>query len=315
MKKYTLLFFISMLLMMLAACGSSNSDNDNKKEQGENDSITVEHELGETEVEKNPDDVVVFDYGILDTLDELNIDVSAVPQDNMPSYLDKYEGDDYKDVGSLKEPDFEEIARADPDLIIISGRQSDVYDELEEIAPTVYLDVDTERYIDSFKENMETVGEIFDQEEKVDQELEAIDESINELNDKAEDIDKSGMVLMASDTDVSVFGPESRFGLVHDVMGIPASDEEIETSTHGQDVSFEYVKEQDPDLLYVIDRGAAIDEGEISAKDLIENDLTEDTKAYKNDDIIYLNPEVWYLSGGGLVSTQEMIQEVSESLN
>lgn len=301
--------------MMLAACGSSNSDNDNKKEQGENDSITVEHELGETEVEKNPDDVVVFDYGILDTLDELNIDVSAVPQDNMPSYLDKYEGDDYKDVGSLKEPDFEEIARADPDLIIISGRQSDVYDELEEIAPTVYLDVDTERYIDSFKENMETVGEIFDQEEKVDQELEAIDESINELNDKAEDIDKSGMVLMASDTDVSVFGPESRFGLVHDVMGIPASDEEIETSTHGQDVSFEYVKEQDPDLLYVIDRGAAIDEGEISAKDLIENDLTEDTKAYKNDDIIYLNPEVWYLSGGGLVSTQEMIQEVSESLN
>lgn len=313
MKKYAFLFVTSLLLMTLAACGSSASDDD--KSSGEEDaSITVEHELGEAEVDKNPEDVVVFDYGILDTLDELGVDVAAVPQGNIPAYLDNYESDDYEDVGSLKEPDFEKIAEVDPDLIIISGRQSDVYDELEEIAPTVYLDVDTDRYMDSFKENMDTIGKIFDKEDAIDDELTEIDDSIDSLKEKAKDLDKQGLIIMANDDKISAYGPGSRFGLIHDVFGIPAADEGIDASIHGQNVSFEYVKEQNPDLLYVVDRGAAITDGEPSAKKMVENDLMKDTKAYQNDDVTYLDPDYWYLSGGGLVSVQEMIQEVADSL-
>lgn len=314
MKKFTFLFVAGILLMTLAACGSSNSDKDNSSSEDDS-SITVEHELGKTEVEKNPKKVVVFDYGILDTLDELGIDVAGVPQGNIPSYLDKYESDDYENVGSLKEPDFEKIAEIDPDVIIISGRQSDVYDQLEEIAPTIYLGVDTTRYMDSFKENMETVGKLFDKEDEVDQELAAIDDSIDTLKEKAEDTDKNGLIILANDDKISAYGPSSRFGLIHDVFGVPAVDENIEASIHGKNVSFEYVKEQDPDLLYIVDRGAVVTDGEPSAKKMVENDLMKKTKAYQNDDITYLNPDYWYLSGGGLVSVQEMIQEVSDSLD
>lgn len=314
MKKFTFLFVAGILLMTLAACGSSNSDKDNSSSEDDS-SITVEHELGKTEVEKNPKKVVVFDYGILDTLDELGIDVAGVPQGNIPSYLDKYESDDYENVGSLKEPDFEKIAEIDPDVIIISGRQSDVYDQLEEIAPTIYLGVDTTRYMDSFKENMETVGKLFDKEDEVDQELAAIDDSIDTLKEKAVGTDKNGLIILANDDKISAYGPSSRFGLIHDVFGVPAVDENIEASTHGKNVSFEYVKEQDPDLLYIVDRGAVVTDGEPSAKKMVENDLMKKTKAYQNDDITYLNPDYWYLSGGGLVSVQEMIQEVSDSLD
>src|SRR5699024_12396206 len=67
------------------------------------------------------------------------------------------------------------------------------------------------------------------------------------------------------------------------------------------------------DLLYVMDRGGAI--GEESAAEIVgENKLMEKTKAYKEGNIIYLDPEYWYLSGGGLQSVSKMVEEVDESL-
>src|SRR5699024_4182488 len=160
-------------------------------------------------------------------------------------YLSKYEGDEYENVGGLKEPDFEKIAEIDPDLIIISGRQGDMYDELQELGDTIFLGVDTDNYMESFEDNVNTIGEIFDKE-----------------TEATEEADKNGLIILANDDKISAYGPSSRFGLIHDVVGVPAVDEGIEVSTHGQNVSFEYVVEQDPDLLYVIDRGAAIGEGE-----------------------------------------------------
>jgi|SRR5690625_3339553 len=316
MKKYRLLVILGLLLFVLGACGSSDeeqgSENNDSGEQPE--TVTIEHELGTTELEKNPERVIVFDFGVLDSLDELGIDVTGVPQSNLPSYLDKYEGEEYENVGGLKEPDFEKIAEIDPDLIIISGRQSDLYDQFTEITDkTIYLGVDATRYMDSFEENMHVLGEIFDKESEVDKELTDIENSIDTIHEKAADSGKEGLIILANDDKISAYGSGSRFGLIHDVFGVQASDESIEVSTHGKNVSFEYVKEQNPDLLYVIDRSAAIGE-ESAAKQIVENKLVESTNAYKNDDIIYLNPDVWYLSGGGLISVKEMLNEIDESI-
>ena len=316
MKKHRLLIILGILLFVLGACGSADDEdeagNDAADEQPE--TVTVEHELGTTELEKNPEKVVVFDFGVLDSLDELGINVAGVPQSNLPSYLDKYEGDEYENVGGLKEPDFEKIAEIDPDLIIISGRQSDLYDQFTEITDnTIYLGVDATRYMDSFEENMHVLGEIFNKESEVDKELADIEDSIDTIHEKASDSGKEGLIILANDDKISAYGSSSRFGLIHDVFGVKASDENIEVSTHGKNVSFEYVKEQNPDLLYVIDRSAAIGE-ESAAEQIVENKLVESTNAYKNDDIIYLNPDVWYLSGGGLISVKEMLNEIDESI-
>src|SRR5699024_3727261 len=125
--------------------------------------------------------------------------------------------------------------------------------------------------------------------------------------------DKSGLIFLANDDKISAYGPSSRFGLIHDVFVVKPIDEDIEASTHCMNVTFEYVSEADPDILYVVDRGAAIGE-ESSTKVFVENKLMENTKAYKEDNIVYLNPEYWYLSGGGLESVAEMVKEIDESL-
>lgn len=325
MKKVFMILTIGILIALVTACGSEKINEGNaaaneEANSADNESdavetITVTHELDETEVQKNPEKVVVFDYGILDTFDKLGLDVAGVAKSStIPSYLDQYNDDAYENVGSLKEPDFEKLANIEPDLIIISGRQSTVYDQLSDIAPTIYLGVDTTRYMDSFKENMSIIGEIFDKTEEIDEELANIEDGIADLQNSAKENGESALIILANDDKISAYGPNSRFGIIHDVFGIPAVDDNIEASTHGMNVTFEYVVEQDPDMLYVIDRGAVVN-GESSAKQIVENELVEGTKAYQNDHIFYLDPEFWYLSGGGLISVSEMVNQISESIN
>lgn len=337
MKKRWIIALLSVFMLVLAACGDSNNNNGennnndvndtngNPSENNNNendadannasdDTVIVKHELGETEVQKNPEKVIVFDFGSLDTLDKLGIEITGVPQNNLPAYLEKYGSDDYENVGGLKEPDLETIANIDPDLIIISGRQSTMYDELSKLGDTIFLGVDNERYMDSFKENLAIIGDIFDKKDEVDSELATIESSIESLNEKADQLDGSALIILANDDKISAYGPNSRFGIIHDVFGVPATDENIEASTHGMNVTFEYVMEENPDILYVVDRGAAV-AGESSAKQIVENKLVENTNAFKNDKIIYLDPDYWYLSGGGLSSVTEMINEITQSLD
>lgn len=311
MKRVIYGFFV--LVLVLVAVGCSTNDGETSSDEATNETITIEHELGTTEVTKNPENVVVFDFGILDTLDELGIEVAGIPQMNIPSYLEKYAGDDYENVGSLKEPDFEKIAEINPELIVISARQAELIDQFEEIAPTVYLGLDTTRYLESFKENMAVVAELFDKEAEMEEQLAAIDEEIEATKEEAEALGENALIVLANDDKISAYGPSSRFGIIHDVLGVEPVDEGIEVSTHGMNVSFEYVADVNPGILYVIDRSAAIGEGDV-AKQLIENPLVERTDAYKNDRIYYLDPDFWYLSGGGLQSVSAMIDEIAESL-
>lgn len=301
---------VLILVVGIIAVGCSGDDKDKKEGK---ETVVVKHELGETEVLKNPKKVVVFDYGTLDTLDKLGVEVTGTPQGNIPSYLDKYESDEYENAGALKEPDFEKLSEIDPDLIIISGRQSSLYDQLSELADTIYLGVDSENYMESFESNVGIIGEIFGKETEAAEELAKVTEAIAGVQTKVEASGKDGLIILANDDKISAYGPNSRFGIIHDVFNVPAVDEGIEVNTHGTNVTFEYVVEKDPDILYVIDRSAAIGE-ESSAKKIVENKLMERSKAFQNDDIVYLDPDFWYLSGGGLTSVAEMVKEIDASI-
>lgn len=325
MKKFTVALMMFALMALLVACGANdkdessektpdtNSDKPETEEVEEAEEMTITHDLGETTIEKNPEKVVVFDFGMLDTLDELGIEVAGVPQKNVPAYLSQYEDEKYTNVGGLKEPDFETIHAMNPDVIFISGRQSDMYKELNEIAPTIFVGIDTQDYMNSFKSRMDWVGELFGKEDEVAAELAEIDESIAAIKEKAEASDAKALIVLGNEGKVSAYGPGSRFGIIHDVFGFKPADEKIEVSTHGQGISFEYILETNPDILFVVDRDKAIGT-DASAKDAIENEIVMKTTAYENDKIIYLDPGYWYLSGGGLQSVKEMIKEVEPVL-
>ena len=317
MKKLSIAVMMFALMAFLVACGNNTDEPDTSGSAGnetETKVIEITHELDKTpvKVKENPETVVVFDFGILDTLDVLGIEVAGVPQKNVPSYLSKYEDEKYENVGGLKEPDLEKIHAMKPDVIFISARQADMYDELSEIAPTVYVGIDTAHYMESFKRNMNMVAEIFGKEDEMTAEIADIDEKIAAVKEKSEASNAQALIVLGNEGKVSAYGPNSRFGLIHDVFGFNTADDKIEVSTHGQSITFEYILETNPDVLFVIDRDAAIG-GNASAKDSIENDLVKKTTAYEEDAIYYLDPNYWYLSGGGLLSIKEMIKEIEAS--
>ncbi|MDB2094026.1 MAG: siderophore ABC transporter substrate-binding protein [Clostridium sp.] len=309
MSKKTIISMIVIIAVIFGIYGVTKFAGNGVSADGEK--IKITHKLGETEVTKNPSKVIVFDYGIADALNTLDVEIIGLPKSNLPSLLSKYEDGKYENVGSLKEPDMEKVYELKPDLIIMSGRLESYYEELNKIAPTIYLGVDNTDYLGSFKKNMETLGQIFDKEKEVKTQVAKVEEAIGKVNEKAEGV--NALIALANDNAFSVYGEGSRFGIIHKEFGIEAVDKTIESSTHGQKASFEYILDKNPDYLFVIDR-AAVTGGNTSAKEMFDNEIIKKTDAYKNGNIVYLDADVWYTISGGIESTQKMVQEVLEAL-
>ncbi|VYU64756.1 putative ABC transporter solute-binding protein YclQ precursor [Clostridium paraputrificum] len=309
MSKKTIISMIVIIAVIFGIYGFTKFAGNGVSADGEK--IKITHQLGETEVPKNPSRVIVFDYGIADALNNLDVEIIGLPKSSLPSLLSKYEDSKYENVGSLKEPDMEKVYELKPELIIMSGRLESYYEELNKIAPTIYLGVDNTDYLGSFKKNMETLGQIFDKEKEVKTQVAKVEEAVGKVNEKAEGI--NALIALANDNAFSVYGEGSRFGIIHKEFGIEAVDKTIESSTHGQKASFEYILDKNPDYLFVIDR-TAVTGGNTSAKEMFDNEIIKKTDAYKNGNIVYLDAEVWYTISGGIESTQKMVDEVLEAL-
>ncbi len=252
-KNMMFLTLMLALVLIVSACGKAAPATQEATGNGsssaattESKTISVKHALDENpvQVKVNPKNVVVFDFGSLDTLDKLGVDVAAVAQQDLPTYLSKYKDSKYASAGTLFEPDYEKISDLSPELIIIGGRQADAYKELSKIAPTISLAVDTKDFVNSFKKNVETLGQIFDKEDAAKQELATIDSSIKAVHDKAVASKAKGLIVLTNEGSLSAYGEQSRFGIIHDALGVTPVDPSIKVSTHGQKVSFEYVQQK-----------------------------------------------------------------------
>ena len=292
-----------------AGASGGNRKNGTSKLPAGDGFIAVSGEFGEVEIPLNPERVAVFDMAILDSMDSLEIEAEyAVPTANLTASLSKYET--AVNAGGIKEPDLEAVYEFEPDLIIISGRQNTFYEELSKIAPTWYVNIDYANLIEDFQDTYTTLGKVFGREEEV---MAAMKETLDlagETAKKGAAMTEKALILLTNDGSISAYGPGSRFGLIHDVLKVPAADGNVEASTHGASVGFEYIAEINPDILYVVDRTAIV-AGTNFASDTLDNDLVKSTNAAKNGKIVYLDPETWYLAGLGLRTFPEMIREAA----
>lgn len=310
-------------VMLLSACGTSveaETPAETPSEipvetPAESAEMTITHELGEVTLEKNPKNVVVFDYGILDILDNLEVEVAGLPMASIPSFLASYNDEaKYVNVGTLKEPDFEKVFEMAPDVIFISGRTAAAYEELSKIAPTIYLTVDNADYMGSVAANAKLIGELFEKEAAVEENIASLTEKVEDIKAKVEEKGENALIILANDGSLSSYGKVSRFGILHNTLGFKEADENIEASTHGQSVTYEYILEKNPENLFVVDRAAVVG-GETNASSTMDNDIVKQTEAFKNGRIHYLNPEVWYITSGGFTGTSMMLDEVEATLN
>lgn len=306
MPRQTLL--LKCLIIVLIPCLLSCQGNAKKQVSGA--SMPVQHKLGETQVPLSPERIVVLDIGALETLHELGVKPVGVPKKYMPDYLSDIQSDpEVQDVGSVIEPDFEAIYGLDPQLILISTRQERFYKELSDIAPTVFIGTDNARYLESFRENTRLLGKLVSKETELQQKLDSLDRKIQQARDRFEQDPGKALFLIYNNGRFSAFGPSSRFGFIYDVLHIKSAMQGGQESVHGQKVSSEWIAETNPDYLCIIDRNAVVLDKPTQNKD-IENLLIQQTNAYKQGKIFYLNPNIWFISGGGLTSVNLMIDDM-----
>ena len=211
----------------------------------------------------------------------------------------------------------EAVMACEPDVIFIGGRLSKSYDALSEIAPVVYLATDSSLgVVESVRKNAATIASIFGLEDQVDALMGGFDSRVETLKTFAEG--KNAIVGLCTSGGFNVLGNDGRCSIIGVEIGFEnvGVDANIDTSTHGNEASFEFIVDKNPEYIFVMDRDAAIaTEGAQLAQEIMENELVMGTDAYQNGHIVYLaHPAVWYTAEGGITALDLMLSDLESAL-
>lgn len=272
---------------------------------------SVTHAQGELSLPGVPQRVVVFDIAALDMLDALGVEqIVGVAGNTFPAHLARYAEARYPKLGTLFEPNYEAVNAARPDLVIVGGRSGAKYPDLAKMAPTVAMfGTNGNDEIARVIRNTELLGRIFGREAKAAELVGTLKDASAKAAAAAQGRGR-GLLVLTVGTRMSAFGLGSRFGILHSDFGVTPAVEGLSTATHGQSVNSEFILQANPDWLFVLDRDAAIGRGG-SAQKLLDNPLVQQTKAWQNKQVVYLDPMNWYIAIGGIQTTTKMAEQIA----
>lgn len=313
MKKLISILLCALMLMSAALA-----------ETAQNETVTItsfngNYEAVELTVPYDPQRIAILDMASLDILNALGLSDRVVGSASTSlDYLkDIVSAEGVENLGNIKEADMEAVMACEPDIIFIGGRLDKSYDALSEIAPVVFLSTDSELgVVESTRQNAKVITSIFGLEDQIDGLMDGFATRIDAL--KAFAADKNAIVALVTNGGFNVLGNDGRCSIIGREIGFEniGVDANIDTSTHGNEASFEFVVEKNPDYIFVMDRDAAIQtEGAQLAQEIVENELVMGTEAYQNGHIVYLaHPAVWYTAEGGITALDMMLQDLETEL-
>jgi iron complex transport system substrate-binding protein len=283
--------------LALTACGGAGGGSEGGGEGGASaQTRTVEHAMGETEVEGTPKRVVVLDTGELDSAMSLGVTpvgaVEAVEGLGLPSYL---EGTgEIENVGTIEEPNLEKIAALEPDLILSSKlRHEQIYDQLSQIAPTVF----TETTGVTWKSNFEKHAEAMNLEAEAGKVMAGYNDRIERfgeaMGDQLEETEVSMVRFLPGET--RIYQKESFVGTVLEDAGLPRPPSQDVEEFAILNVSEEQIPEMDGDAVFVTVYG----DPEDSTEEKITSDpLWQKLDAVREDRVYEVSDDLWMLGIG-----------------
>jgi len=317
MKKINLLYLLAilaiisgLLLYYLPDMTSGHNAESNNTSQTFKEK-TIVHDFGTTELKKVPKRIVILDnlYGeILDPLHITPVGATTGQADSQEfSTLFKKQYKDAKvvSVGWQGSPDLDKIAELKPDLILMTGEQEDLYEELSEIAPTVGYQINTDENWD-YHETSLKVAEIFDKRDEMKKDLDRVDarEAVFAENVKAKFGNQKLMYLRVTDTDIRYYA-YGHFGYLYDTYHFNRA-ETFNPDDMFQVIDTDKLKDINPDLLIV-----QADSQELLDNKLKNNPVWSSLKAVQNNKVIYADYST-YMLGFGIVSQEAIMKQISD---
>lgn len=305
---------LTVLLLALTACGQAGELSPGSGSDAQ--SRTITHVQGSTTIEGTPEKIVVMDFGALDTIKALGLSdkVVGLPKRGLPTFLAEFKEAKYADVGTLQEPNLEEINKLDPDLLIIGGRSAGKYPELSQHWPTIDISFDSKQgLLDGTEAAATPIAEIFGKQAELAEQMTALRAGAQDLQAVGQAAGK-GLIVMTSGGKISLHGEQSRFGAIHTLLGVPVAKENIATDGHGEPATFELLSEINPDVMFVVDRDAAIGTEGQNAREILDNELVHRTTAWQQQKLIMLDGSRWYIAIHGLDNAGAMLEEAAAGL-
>lgn len=299
--------------LLLAACAPQSADAPPAQTSAVPAEATIRLATarGEVALAPNPAPIAVYDLASLDTLTALGVPVAGSPKKVYLPYL-QTATQQTTDVGTFFEPDLEALNALHPRLIIISARTAAKYDALAALAPTIDVSDSGQDLIGDGLRLLDGYGRLFGKEASARTLHDDVQTRLTAARAAAQG-KGNGLILMVNAGKLSAFGPQSRFGWLHKDIGIPPADPAIQTSPHGQPVSFEYIQKMNPDWLFVLDRGAAIGAEGKAAQAVLDNALVRQTKAWQRGQVYYLSAAS-YVAAGGVQQMREDLASLQAAL-
>ncbi|SDJ37857.1 ABC transporter substrate-binding protein [Salimicrobium halophilum] len=320
--KWWTIALILGISMLLAACGSSESEeteasngsSDDAETEETSDTREVEHSMGTTEIEGTPEKVVTLFQGATDVATAMDVEPAGIVESWVEKPIYEYLRDDLEGtpiVGEETQPNLEEIAELEPDVIIASKtRHEDIYEKLNQIAPTIAIEK-----LFEYKNTVEVMGETLGKQEEADQILSDWNERTEDFKQKA--AEKMGeewpmnvaVLNFRSDhariyfqgfagqvlNDAGFTRPESH---QEDVWGIKLSDKES-------------ITEMNADVFYVfMDEDEAVQE---TYNEWTNHPLWQELDAVKNDQVHEVDQVTWNMAGG-IRSANLMLDDLYDRL-
>ena len=208
-------------------------------------------------------------------------------------------------VGWQANPDLDKISELKPDLILMTGEQEDLYDELSEIAPTVGYQINTDENWD-YHETSLKVAEIFDKRDEMKKDLDRVDarEAVFAENVKAKFGNQKLMYLRVTDSDIRYYA-YGHFGYLYDTYKFNRA-ETFNPDDMFQVIDPDKLKDINPDLLIV-----QADSQELLDNKLKNSPVWTSLKAVQNNKVIYADYST-YMLGFGIVSQEAIMKQISD---
>ncbi|MFN1649828.1 Fe(3+) dicitrate ABC transporter substrate-binding protein [Vibrio rotiferianus] len=263
----------------------------------------VEDEQGQFEIATTPQRVVVLEFSFVDALAVVGVSPIGVADDNdasrvIPAVRDLVEP--WQSVGMRSQPSLEAIAILKPDLIIADAeRHRTIYQDLQQIAPTLLLKSRGETYHENL-ESARKVGVALNKQAEMELRLQLHRQSMAAYKQQLS-LKQTIQFAVVSDKGMWLHSPVSYAGGVLTALGIASPITQPSEQAY-LPTSFELLLKTNPDWLLI---------GAYSHPNVVDdwqsNPLFKLLTSAKKQRIIEVSPELWSLNRGMLAAEQMAI--------
>ena len=304
---------IGMLCMLLVTLGFVSGCQGRQEASSSDKTITVRDAKGEVAIPAEPKRIVDLS-GNSDILSLLGYSVAGTANSDaydytqLPTYLQEpLQGAKILGYSMQDTMDIEGILELHPDLIIISGVQEKMYEQLKKIAPTLMVELAQT----DWRQDVNTFARMMQQEDRAASWLKSYDEKAKKAGAavrKANGEDTTYLALLASGGQLFVFDAAGTGSVLYEDMGLkkPANMPR-QDSISLPVISYEGLADLDADHLIVVGTDADM-------KALKKNSIYKSMQAVKNNRVLELPSSPYFNIGYSSIGRDVFLDEVQSLL-